>query len=120
MPEGRAGRVLGEAEQIELAPEPAVVAAARLLEPLEVGVEIGLRVEGGPVDPGQLLRVLVATPVRPGEAGQLDRLDRARVLEVRPAAEVGEVVLRVEGDWALGGRDELDLVGLVLFGEEAP
>ena len=35
------------------------------------------------------------------------------------AAEVGELALRVERDRALGGVDQLDLVGLVLFGEEA-
>ena len=46
-----------------------------------------------------------------------------RVLEVRAAAEVGELVravvrLGVERDLALGGVDELDLVGLA-FGREA-
>src|SRR5205814_9303027 len=45
--------------------------------------------------------------------GELDRLDRLRVLEVRPAAEVGEVALRIEADLPLGGVDELPLVGLV-------
>ena len=37
-----------------------------------------------------------------------------RVLEVRPAAEIREVALRVERDLALGGVDELDLVVLAL------
>ena len=45
-----------------------MVALARLLQPLEVRVEILLRVEGGAVDPGQLLVLLVAAPVRAGEA----------------------------------------------------
>ena len=106
-------------EEVELRAEPAVVARARLLEPLEVGVEVGLVVEGRAVDAGQLLVVLVAAPVRAGEAGQLDRLDRLRVLQVRPAAEVGEVALRVERDRALGGVDQLDLVVLALVGEVA-
>ena len=106
--------MLLEVEQVELDAEAAVVALARLLEPLEVGVEIGLRVERGAVDAGQLLVVLVAAPVRAGEPGQLERLDRLRVLEVRAAAEVGEVALGVEGDVALGGVDELDLVRLAL------
>ena len=88
--------MLREVEQVELHAEPAVVALARLLEPLEVRVEVGLRVERGAVDAGQLLVVLVAAPVRAGEAGQLERLDRLRVLQVRAAAEVGEVALRVQ------------------------
>src|SRR5262245_44330778 len=119
MPEGRARRVLVEVEQVELVAEPSVVAAARLLAPLEVRIEVGLRVERGAVDPRQLRVLLVAAPVRAREARELDRLDRARVLEVRPAAEVGEVALRVEGDRAVGGVDELDLVALALLLEAA-
>ena len=114
-----AGACVGEVEEVELRAEPAVVALLRLLEALEVQVEIGLRVEGRPVDPRQLRVLLVAAPVRAGEAGQLERLDRLRVLEVRAAAEVGEVALRVERDRPLGGVDELDLVRLVLL-LEAP
>ena len=100
-----------------------MVALLRLLEPLEVRVEILLREERGAVDPGQLLVVLVAAPVGAREARQLERLDRPRVLEVRAAAEVGELVdavvrLRVEADRALGRLDELDLVRLTL-GQEA-
>jgi hypothetical protein len=86
--------------------------------PLEVCVEVGLREESGAVDPGQLRVVLVAAPVRAGEARELDRLDRLRVLQVRSATEVGEVALRVEGDVPLGRVDELDLVVLALLGEE--
>ena len=111
--------MVGEVEEVELRAELAVVAAPRLLEPLEVRVEIRLRVEGGAVDPRQLRVVLVAAPVRAGEAGQLDRLDRLGVLQVRPAAEIGELALRVEGDRPVRGVDELDLVVLALLGEEA-
>ena len=95
-----------------------MVAALRLLEPLQVRVEVGLREEGRAVDPRQLRVLLVAAPVRAGEAGELDRLDRLRVLEVRAAAEVGEVALRVERDVSFGRVDELDLVVLALLGEE--
>ena len=104
-------------EEVELHPELAMVALARLLEPFEVCVEVGLRVEGGAVDAGQLGVVLVAAPVGAGEPGQLDRLDRLRVLQMRAAAEVGEIPLRVQRDVALGGVDELDLVRLALGGE---
>ena len=95
VPERRAWRVLREVEELELRPEPPMVAPARLLEQREVRVEVGLRVERGAVDAGQLGVVLVAPPVRPGEAGQLERLDRLRVLQMRAAAEVGEVALTV-------------------------
>src|SRR6476469_9042660 len=104
-------------EEVELHPEAPVVALARLFEPLEVRVEVGLRVERGPVDAGQLLVLLVAPPVRAGEAGQLERLDRLRVLQMRAAAEVGEVALAVEGDVALGGIDQPDLVRLCFRAE---
>ena len=101
-----------------------MVALAGLLEPFEVRVEVALAEERGAVDPRELLVVLVAAPVGPGEAGELERLDRARVLEMRAPAEIGELVravvgLGVERDLALGGVDELDLVGLAL-GCEAP
>ena len=119
VPERRPGRLLGEVEEVELAAEPAVVARLRLLEPLEIRVEVGLRVEGGAVDPGQLGVLLVAAPVGARERGQLDRLDRLRVLQVRAAAEVRELALRVQRDLALGRVDELDLVRLAL-GREAP
>ena len=106
-------------EEVQLQAEPAVVAGARLLEPLQVGVEVVLAVEGRAVDARQLLVLLVTAPVGAGEAGQLERLDRLRVLQVRAAAEVGELALRVEGDRAFRGVDELDLVGLAL-GFEIP
>ena len=118
VPERHPRRVVGEVEEVELRPQPAVVAALRLLEALEVRVEVGLRVEGRAVDARQLLVVLVAAPVRAGEARQLDRLDRLRVLEMRAAAEVGEVALRVERDVPFGRVDELDLVVLALVREE--
>ena len=110
---GEPGDASVEVEEVELDAEPAVVAPLRLLDALEVRVEVLLVVEGGAVDARQLLVLLVAAPVRAGEAGQLQRLDRLRVLEVRAAAEVGEVALRVQADLALGGVDELELVRLV-------
>src|SRR5207244_3744503 len=119
VPEGRAWGALREVEQVELDAEPAVVAPFRLLQALEVRVEVGLVEEGGAVDPRELRVVLVAAPVGTGEAGQLDRLDRLRVLQMRPSAEIGEIALRVEGDRAVCGVDELDLVVLALLGEVA-
>ncbi len=104
VPERRARRVLVEMEQIELAPELAVVARAGLLEPLEMRVEVLLAEERRPVDARQLRVLLVAAPVGAGERGELEGLDRRRGLQVRAAAEVGEVALGVERDRALGSR----------------
>ena len=120
VPERRARRDVGEVEQVELRPEPAVVALPRLLEPLEMRVEVALLEERGAVDPGQLRVLLVAAPVGAGEAGQLERLDRRGVLQMRAAAEIGEVALGVKRDLALGGLDELDLVRLALGLEARP
>ena len=97
-----------------------MVARAGLLEPLEVRVEVLLAEERRPVDPRQLRVLLVAAPVGAGERGELERLDRRRGLQVRAAAEVGEVALGVERDRALGGVDELDLVLLALGREPRP
>ena len=120
MPERRSRRVLVEVEQVELRAEPAVVARAGLLEPLEVRVEILLAEERRPVDARQLRVLLVAAPVGAGERGELEGLDRRGGLQVRAAAEVGEVALGVERDRALGGVDELDLVLLALGREPRP
>ena len=112
VPERRPRGVLVEVEEVELLPQPAVVAGARLLEPLEMLVELLLAVEGRPVDARQLRVALSPRQYAPGERGQLDCLDRRARLQVRPAAEVGEAPWRVERDLALGGADELDLVRL--------
>ncbi len=91
-----------------------MVARTRLLEPLEMRVEVGLGVERRSVDPRELRVLLVPAPVRAGEARQLDRLDRRGVLEVRPTAEIRESALCIERDSALGRVCELDLVRLRL------
>src|SRR5262249_12526950 len=110
VPERRAWRELRKAEEVELRAEAAVVAAARLFQPREACGEVVLRIERGAVDARELLVALVAAPVRARETRELERLDRTGVLEVRTAAEVGELPLRVEADRPLGRVDELDLV----------
>ena len=63
--DGQAGAdLVGEAEQVELAAQLAMVALLGLLEPVEVGVERFLGLPGGAVDPLELLVLLVAAPVR--------------------------------------------------------
>ena len=117
MPERRPGRLFCKVEQVELRPEAAMVALARLLEPLEIRVEILLVVERGAVNARELRVRRIAAPVRAGKTGELERLDRLRRLQMRTAAEIGEVALRVQRDVTLGGVDELELVRLVLRGE---
>ena len=56
--------MIGEVEEVELSPEPSMVACPCLLEPLEVRIEIRLRVERGAVDARQLRVLLVPAPVR--------------------------------------------------------
>ena len=114
VPERRAGRVVGEVEEVELDSEPAVVSRPCLLEPLEVRVEVRLGEEGRAVDARELRVALVAAPVRAREARELHGLDRRRVLQVRAAAEICERALRVEGDVTVRVAGELDLVRLLL------
>ena len=104
VPERRARRVLGEVEEVELAAELAVVARPRLLEPLEIGVEIGLRVERRPVDARQLRVPLVAAPVRAGELVSLTALIGSAFCRCGPRQRSVNVSLRVEGDRALPRR----------------
>src|SRR6266508_1474772 len=77
--------------------EPPVVAALRLLEPMQILLEILGVVEGGAVHARQLRLGLVAAPVRACEREELHRLDRLRVLKMRSAAEIDEIPLLVEG-----------------------
>src|SRR5919109_804475 len=92
MPERRAGRVLREMEQVEVWPEHTMITPLRLLEPLEVRVEIRLRVEGGAVDARQLRVLLVAAPVRAGKARELYRLDFRQILLTDRLGELEVVV----------------------------
>ncbi len=104
---------------MQLAAELAVVAGARLLELLEVLVEVLLREEGRAVDAGEHRAVGVAPPVRAGGRQQLERLDPLGARPVRAAAQVGERAVAVERD-GLDSLvlhevlDQLDLVVLVL------
>src|SRR5438093_6462880 len=99
-----------------------MVARARLLEPLEVALELIAGEKRSPVDPAQHLVVLVAAPVRAGEREQLEGLDAAGGGAVRTAAEIGEGAVAVERDRpnaVVAGEiaDQLDLVVLALRGE---
>ena len=87
---------LADGEQLQLLAEHAVVALLRLLELVQVGVEVLLGEEGGAVEPLELLAGGVVLPVGAGDAQQLERADLAGVRDVRPAAQVDELALAVE------------------------
>ncbi len=106
--------MLVEVEEIELLAEAAMVALSCLLEAFEVGVQLLLAKERGPVDPRELGVRAVPAPVRARERGELDCLDRRARLQVRSPAQVGERTLRVQRDPAFRRAHELDLVGLLL------
>jgi hypothetical protein len=90
VPERHPGRELGEVEEVELAAEPAVITLLGFLEPAQVLLEVIRIEEGRPVDARELGFRLVAAPVRPGQGEELDRFDRACVLEMGAAAEIGK------------------------------
>src|SRR5215471_1204678 len=119
-PEGRPRRHLVELEEVELAAELAMIALLRLLDAPKVLRELVLAEPGRPVDALEHRVLLVAAPVGSGRREKLEVLDLTRGADVRPAAEVDEVALLVEGD---GGRvdaaDDLHLERLALLLEEA-
>jgi hypothetical protein len=97
-PERRPGRDVEEVEQVELAPELAVVALLRLLEAPEVLVELLLGEPRGPVDPLQHRVLLVPAPVGAGGGEELEGLELPGRGHVGAAAEVEEVALAIDRD----------------------
>ena len=67
-----------------------MVALAGLFQLFEVLVQLLLRGPGRAIDALEHRALLVAAPVGAGDAQQLDRADLARVVNVRPAAEIEE------------------------------
>ena len=117
MPEHRARRFFLEMEQIHLAAELAVVALLRLLDLLEIGVELLLLGERGAVDAREHFAVRIAAPIGAGDLHQLERVaDLAGRGHVRAAAEIEPVALLVDFDLLVcgDGVDQLDLEQLAL------
>ncbi len=85
--------LVGEAEQVELVAELAVITALGLGEQLEVAL---LRLRGlprGAVDALETGIVLVAAPIGGGAAGELERRDVLGGGDVRTAAQIGPDLL---------------------------
>ena len=114
MPEHRAGRVLLEVEQVQLAPQPAVVALLGFLDALQIGIQVLLVGPGGAVDALQLFVARIAAPVGAREPGQFEVLQEARVGHVRAAAHVHVLLVEVQAQ-ALLVRHVLDQVQLVVL-----
>src|SRR5690606_27753911 len=90
--------LLVDAEDPELASEAPVVATLRLLEPLEVFVEVTLREPRRAVDSLEHLTTLVAPPVRARSREEAEVLQVPRRRDVGPAAEVEERPVPVDRD----------------------
>src|SRR5688500_6384858 len=114
--ERRRGRELVERDEVELATVLSVVARLRVLQSLEVGVELFLREKRGPVDALEHRVLLVPLPIGAGRVRELEYAQPAGRGDVRAAAEVDELALAVERlarAIRLLTRD-LDLVGIVV------
>ena len=121
MPEHEAGADhFGDAEEVELLAEAAVVALLGFLDALEIRLEFLLVGERGAVDALEHRVLLVAAVVGTGDGEQLERADLVGVGDVRAAAEVGEVAADVERDLAVfrDVGEAFELVVLAASGEE--
>ena len=112
--EGEARRFLLEVEEIELLAQHAVVALARLLEQVEMLLQVLLLEEGGAVHAHELLALGVGAPVRTGNARELGVLQPARVRHVGAAAEIDELPVPVERDLLAALLDVVDDLALEL------
>ena len=111
-PQRQAGAdVVVEGEELQLLAELAMVALLRLLEHGEVGVQLGLVLEGGAVDALELRVFLVAFVIGAGHVGELERADVAGAHDVRAGAEIDEIAVAIERDLlALGNvLDDIEL-----------
>src|ERR1700674_5254104 len=107
-------------EEIELAPETAVIALLRFLQSMEILVELRPLRPRGAVDARQHGIAVIAAPVGARHLHQLEgAADLARRRHVRPAAEIEPIALLVDLDRLLArnGVDELDLEHLAAGGE---
>ena len=96
-----------------------MVSLLRLFEKDEILVEHLLLREGDPIDTGELLALLIPSPVGTCDAEELHSLDIACIRHVRATTEVGEGSLRIGRDRSIGQVcDQLELVLIPLLLEE--
>jgi len=105
-----------EVDEVELLAELAVIAGLRVLDLLEIRVELFLVGPGGAVDPLQHRVPLVAAPVRAGDRGQLERAEAAGRWDVRSAAEIEPFALAIDRQRLIAG-DALNDLHFVFFAQ---
>ena len=104
MPEDRAHRLLAQMEQPHLPADAPVVALLRLLQHMEIAVELFLVRPAGAVDALQLRVLRIAAPIGAGELRQLEGLaELARRGQMRAGAHVEPIALAVDGDLLVFG-----------------
>src|SRR5437764_2679452 len=99
-----------------------MVAGPRLLDALQVLLEVPFPKEGGAVDPGEQLASLVAPPVGARHGAQLERPDSPGRRPVRPSTQVDEGAVAIQRHpldplVMYEVLDQLDLVRLILGAE---
>ena len=109
-------------EQVHLPAEPPVVALLRLLQLVQVGLQLLLVAPCGAVDALEHGVAVIAAPIGAGDLHQLEALaDPAGGRHVRATAQVEPFALAVDGDVLRSGQvaDQLGLVLLAPVLEEA-
>ena len=120
VPEDEApAELLGDGEEVELAPEAAVIAARGFLAQSQKLVELLLRREGRPVYALEHRVALVPAPVSACGVEELIGPEAPCRGEMRPPAEVDEVALGIDAHRAFGYVfEQLDFVLLAPLAEE--
>ena len=83
-------------EQIQFPPQFPVVSQLRLLDLLQIGLQLILFRERRPIEPLKLGILLVAPVIRPGHGEQLEGLHLARALHMSPGTQIGKLTVAVE------------------------
>ena len=115
VPDDEAGSdLLVNGEEVELAPQGAMITALGFCEALQVSVQLFLGLERRPVDALEHGPVFVAAPVCSGHVEQLHRSDFAGAGHMRSLTEVGEFAVAVDAESGLVRQvvDDLLLVWL--------
>ncbi len=115
-------QLLGEAEQVELGAQSAVIPLLRLFHADQVRLQVLVRRPCGAVDPLQLVPLLVPAPIGAGAAEQPDGRYPAGRGQMRAAAQVHEVEVAIDADLPpgrdLAPLDAFDDLGLEGMGGE--
>ena len=115
VPEHQARRLFLQVEQVLLLADPPMIALLCFLDALDVGLQLLLVRPGGAIDALQLLVLGIAAPVRAGDAGELERLEEARVRHVRSTAHVHVFLVEVQAHRGHVGAHVVDQAQLVFL-----